>query len=217
MTAQSGRKDLVVLVADRHTEATISGLLSRRQALAIRAVTFDLFVHPERDPGCLRKSRVFLQAQSNNYAYALVVFDRDGCGRENDARVELEQQVERELEEGGWAGRASVIVIDPELEVWVWSQSPEVDRALGWSLRKPDLRTWLQSRKLLPERRQKPSDPKEALEEALRHVRKPPSAAIFAQLAGQVSTQRCTDGAFVKLRDTLQAWFGAEPRVGPSL
>jgi hypothetical protein len=105
-------------------------------------------------------------------------------------------------------------VIDPELEVWVWSQSPEVDRALGWSQRQPDLRTWLQSQDLLLERGQKPVDPKRAMHEALRCVRKPPSAAIFSQLAQNVSTQRCRDSAFLKLRSTLRTWFEAQPRVG---
>ena len=214
MTAQGRRMDLVVLVPDKHTEATIRGLLSRRQALGIRDIEFDLFVHPQRDPGCLRKSRVFLKAQVNNYAYALVVFDRDGCGRESRSRVELEQQVERELEASGWVGRASVIVIDPELEVWVWSESPEVDRALGWSDCQPDLRTWLQSQELLRERGQKPPDPKSAMQQALRRVRKPHSAAIFAQLAEHVGIQRCRDGAFLKFRNTLRTWFEAQPRVG---
>ena len=111
-------------------------------------------------------------------------------------------------------GRASVIVIDPELEVWVWSQSPEVDRALGWSQCQPDLRTWLQSQDLLQERGQKPPDPKSAMQQALRRVRKPHSAAIFAQLAEHVGIQRCRDSAFLKLRNTLRRWFEAQPRAG---
>lgn len=44
------RKDLVVLVPDKNMEASLRGLLSRCAALGLRDVTFDLFVHPERDP-----------------------------------------------------------------------------------------------------------------------------------------------------------------------
>jgi hypothetical protein len=53
MSPAPRRKDLVVLAADKNTEFTVRGLLdSRTAALGIRRVVFDVYPHPERDPGC---------------------------------------------------------------------------------------------------------------------------------------------------------------------
>jgi hypothetical protein len=62
-----------------------------------------------------------------------VLFDYYGCGAEHEmAPEEIEDEVEEKLSRSGWEDRARCVVIDPELEVWVWSDSPEVDRCLGW-------------------------------------------------------------------------------------
>lgn len=105
-----------------------------------------------------------------------------------------------------------LIVLDCGLEMWVWSDSPEVDVQLGWAGRQPDLRTWLRQQRLLPPEAGKPERPKEAMKRALYEVRKPWSSALHHALAKKVSLKRCTDGAFLKLRHTLRAWF---PTTGP--
>jgi hypothetical protein len=38
-------------------------------------------------------------------------------------------------------------------------------------------------------------------------VRKPRSSAIYLELARSVSTDRCTDPAFLKLKRCLREWF----------
>jgi hypothetical protein len=111
------------------------------------------------------------------------------------------------LSQNGWGQRTSAIVIDPELEIWVWSDSPHVDEVLGWSGRQPDLRTWLTQRGSITDRNGKPNLPKEATEAALKEVRKPRSSSIYQQLAEKVSLGRCVDPAFIKLKNTLQSWF----------
>jgi len=135
------------------------------------------------------------------------MFDREGCGKDLKPRLDLEAEVEARLQRSGWDNRASAIVLDPELECWVWSGSPKVDRALGWIGRTPTLRAWLLERGFVKEDAIKPSRPKEAMEAALREVRQPRSSAIYEDLATNVSLQRCTDPAFTKLRTTRQAWF----------
>ncbi len=103
-----------------------------------------------------------------------------------------------------------MIVIQPELEIWVWSDSTKVDECLGWAGYQPNLRNWLRERKLLAEDAIKPEDPKLAVEHALREVRKPRSAALYRQLAESVSLQRCVDPGFIRLKTTLQQWFPME-------
>lgn len=61
------------------------GLFSRHQALAIRPITFDVYTHVKRDPGCLKDSQHLLRSVIRDYKYSLVMFDRDGCGKEHES------------------------------------------------------------------------------------------------------------------------------------
>jgi hypothetical protein len=207
MSADLRRKDLILLVADKNMEASLKGLLVRSQALGLRRMVFDLYVHPERDPGCLLRAHDFLLPFVTQYERALVVLDHAGCGREAVERSVLESQLEERLGQAGWEDRAAAVVISPELENWVWSDSPHVDRALGWDSSTTPLRNWLREQGLLDAGAAKPAQPKEAVELALRIVRKPRSSAIYFELAQSVSTDRCTDPAFLKLRRCLREWY----------
>jgi hypothetical protein len=198
--------DLVVLVPDKDMESAIAGLLSRHQALGIRQIKFKIHVHPWRDSGCFLNSHNFLCLMTNRYAHALVLFDHDGCGQEGQSRESLEEMVERQLSDAGWDDRAAVIVLDPELEIWVWSSSPHVDRCLGWEGKQPKLRHWLCSQELWLENTSKPTDPKKAVEQALRKAQKPRSSSLYEQLAKAVSLQGCTDQAFAKFKAVMQRW-----------
>lgn len=201
--------DLVVLTADKNMKFAIQGLLSRPEALTIRPVSSVFFIHPESDPGCLLHADDFLRPFIKRIAHAVVMFDREGCEKEKNTRDELETEVVTALSRTGWEDRATAVVIDPELENWVFSDSAEVDTAMGWKGKIPPLRTWLESRNFLAADRTKPSRPKEAMEAALRHARMPRSSSIYGQLAARVAIGRCSDSAFKKLTSTLQAWFPA--------
>lgn len=165
MTEYPGMKDLVVLAADGQIEFAVKGLLARNQSIGFREISFDIFVHPERDPGCLLRCH-HLRPFSRQYEYALVMFDREGCGKEESPRELLEIEIEKRLFDSGWDNRAVVIILDPELEIWVWSDSPEVASVLGWVGKYPQLSVWLQEEGYLGEHIRKPKRPKEAMEEA---------------------------------------------------
>lgn len=207
---QTGHKDLIVLVADGQMAAAVGALLARGRSLRCRQISFDVAVHPQRDPGCLRGAHSILQAFSRQYSYALVMLDREGCGRQQQPREQLEAEIEERLAAYGWKDRSAAIVLDPELEIWVWSNSPEVDRLLGWSGRRPSLAEWLKAEGYLTPGMIKPRDPKRAMEEALYLARKSRSASIYRQLAERVSVERCIDPAFLKFKERLRAWFGQE-------
>lgn len=74
---------------------------------------------------------MFLRGLAAEYSRAIVMFDRDGCGSEGKSRNELVTEVVAQLEASGWAGRAAVIVLDPDLALRVWAQSPHVEQVLG--------------------------------------------------------------------------------------
>jgi hypothetical protein len=203
-------KDLVVLAADRNMELAVRGLLSTRApALGIRKVSFDTFAHPERDPGCRLKSHEFLRGFAGSYSRAIVLFDREGCGAEAKSRIELEAEVVAQLDVSGWAGRTAVVVLDPELEVWVWAQSHHVEQTLGWQGPPNGLRFRLVEEGLWKAGEPKPHAPKKAVEHALWTARKPRSSAMYQRLAETVSLAACNDEAFTKFRNVLSSWFSA--------
>ncbi len=197
--------DLVVLVADADMEAGVQSLLRRNQP-SYSGFTFKIFPHPNKDPGCRIEAHNFLRPFSNKASHAMVLFDYHGSGMEKFSRQEVEQEVEKRLECSGWKGRCAVIAISPELENWVWSNSPEVDRILGWQGRSPGLREWLKDKGLWGDT-DKPADPKEAYRRCLREAKKAWSPSLFAALASSVSFNRCKDPSFLKLKNTLAEWF----------
>lgn len=214
MTHEPSRETLIVLVADRDIQETLSKLFRRPEDLGIGQLRFDIIRHPGRDAGCRKNAANLLRPYLRTHRYGLVVFDRHGCG--SDARrEEIEQRLESDLAQNGWGRRARAVVIDPELEVWAWSGSPVVSAAMGWGGRYDELRSWLARRGLWDDDLPKPSDPKRAMIQALhgapRSTRPRRSARIFGRIAAGVSIVGCDDPAFRKLLDTLREWF---PRAG---
>ncbi len=195
---------------DKNTECIIKALLSRYQAFSIRKVTSDVFTHMERDPGCYLKADSFLRTFTRTHRYALALFDREGCGQEHYSRDELGKEVQIRLNNSGWGDRCASIVFDPEIEVWIWSNSPHLERILGWTGRSSGVFSWLRSRGFLRENQSKPERPKEALESVLRTVRKPRSSATYFEVAKTVAFQNCIDPSFLKLKHILQTWFPGE-------
>lgn len=209
MTDGRPLRDLIAVVPDGNMEFAIRTMLSRPEALKIRPITYDARRHVQRDAGCRSDCHNYLRLWLHEYRYAMVLFDHEGSGREHLERVQLEREVEGVLHINGWQNRAAAIVIDPELEAWVWSDSPVVDEVLGWAGRTPALRAWVQSATEFWHTGQvKPERPKEALDAALRKVGKRHSSSLFEDLSARVSINRCVDPAFGKFKSILQGWFG---------
>jgi hypothetical protein len=209
MSNGTATRDLVVLTADKDTQFALRGILSRYQSLGIRKLEPDFFVHPQKDPGVYHNAHDFLRFAAKTHRQALVLMDRVGSGQEGKSREELERKLEQALSRSGWEDRATAVVLDPEIEIWVWSDSSHVDHELGWSQHAHGLRPWLRKKGLLEEGSLKPEKPKEAMEAALRSARKPRSSVIYQGLAEKVSLNKCHDPAFLKLKSVLQTWFPA--------
>jgi hypothetical protein len=197
-------KDLMVLVPDKNMQFAVEGLLRRIHSLKIRSISFDIKVHSQRDPGIFTASHEFLRIFSGKYSYAMVMLDREGCGCE-EAPSQIAALIQGRLDVNGWQGRSHVIVLDPELEIWVWSNSPVVAECMGWN--DPELTLWLTNKRYIAAGSSKPSDPKSVFEEALRLRGKPRSSSIYKKLAENVGFERCTDAAFIKFKTVLMNWF----------
>jgi hypothetical protein len=202
--------DLVCLVADKSIEAAMQGILGRPKALGIRAIESETIVHPNRDPGCFHQAIWLLVGYRSRATHALVVLDRAWEGAPAGTASELEQCLEASLSVSTVTDWARAVVIDPELEAWVFSDSPHTPRALGWSGGMAALRSALTAEALWIEGEPKPRDPKAAVEWALRKARVPRSSSIYRELAGKVSLSHCEDRSFIRLRSLLGEWFGED-------
>lgn len=200
-------RDLYVLVADQDMAETMKALLSRPRSLKIGRVKYNVEKHQGHDPGCRTDSARRLRPQIEDSKYALVMFDKAGCGQESISREDIQRQVEQDLSRNGWEGRSKVIVIDPELETWVWNASNQVPEILGWAADYGNLKAWLASRGLWPADATKPPDPKQAMRAALREKNQKISSSVFGQLAESVTLSGCQCPAFRELIATLQRWF----------
>lgn len=186
------------------------GLLTKRQAaLGIRSIEFTITRHLLRDPGCRRQAVSTARSYVSDHNYALVLFDKVGSGDEGTERQRIQDAVEQDLHRNGWGNRSKAIVIEPELETWVWSASAHVGTVLGWNEGTEALRDWLRERHLWPDDEAKPPDPKSALKRAMRVKNRSPRATTFMTLARKVGLRTCKDPAFREVRETLQGWFPA--------
>lgn len=209
MTEPETPVGLLVLVADRLMKEAVETLLRRRgRALGIRGTRFRVLRHEESDPGCRANSVEIVRPHLRSAERLLVVFDYDGCGS-REAPEQIERTVEADLARNGWKGRSRVVVIVPELEVWVWGGSDGAARALGWTAGVPALRTVLAEAGLWPRGDAKPPDPKKAAEWVLRRNRKKLDADFYRDLASFADFRDCRDRAFRALRDTLREWHPA--------
>ena len=155
-------KNLVILAADKDIEHALKGLFTRPEALGIRPIEWDIWVDPQHDPACALRGVDFLSTFSGRYDYGLLIFDHVGSGREGIQPHELQESLNEDFARSPWGERARTIVLSPELEAWVWSDSPHVGGVAGWRNHQPRLRRWLTEQGWLQEGEVKPKRPKEA-------------------------------------------------------
>lgn len=205
-------KDLYILTADLDTENCIKAVLPRFQADGvIHPITFDLNRHPNRDSGCFSKGPEFIRDTGikGRYEHVLIIFDHEGCGQEKRKAVDVEHDVINRLVLNGWdRAKVDCIVIEPEIENWLWTQSLHTAKQMGWT----DLATltnWLKGKGYVFQTDGKPTRPKEAAEAATREKRIR-FMEIHGGIASIASYTNCSSPSFLKYKDTLMTWFSNE-------
>jgi hypothetical protein len=198
-------KDLVLLVADKNMQFALKGALGRPEALNIRPIEFEFRVHPGRDGGTRDTGPEVLALEQRRFTHALLALDFEGCGTDLPNAIALEAELDKRLS-SHWKEMAKSIVIEPELDVWVWGVGNSLETAIEWPPG-TSVRDWLRERGFGFEANEKPIRPKEALEAALRISGLPRSSALYQTVAEKISLRRCNDGAFIRLRKQLMEWF----------
>lgn len=208
----AGKKDLIVLVADADALRALREILARPEDLGIRSIEYAIAYEAAHDAACRLRSAETLRTFLNRFRHALVIFDRHGCSSK-ESRDTIQKRVTQNLRNNGWRDNGQAIVIEPELEAWVWGSTANVARTLGWEQSR--LERFLEQRGFLAEKDSKPPRPKEAFEAAVRKAprsrRKRVSPRLFGELAEEAPLDGCRDPAFRELRETLRTWFPPEP------
>ena len=199
--------DLVCLVADKQMKAALSTLLGRHSELDIRPITKVILQHPYHDPGCFHNPMEILRGYRQRAEHALIVLDHAWDGVPAAYGAKLESLIEDKLERDGMKSWAVPVVIEPELEAWVFNTSPHVNTVIGWTDRSPALREALEKQGFWEPETHKPSDPKKALEWIIRTTRKRRSSSLYRELAQKVNTKGCQDRAFRRMKQVLHDWF----------
>jgi hypothetical protein len=202
-------RDLVLLVPDKNTEATIRGALVRHQALGIRQIDCHILVEQDRDGGVRCRGAQVLNVVRGQYSYAAMIMDYEGSGA-NVAPAKLEAQLDGALSTS-WGDHCKAIVIEPEVDVWMWGSETHLRSTMDWEFDE-DIRSWLENQGFAFGENGKPVRPKEALEAAFRRANVPRSSARYEYVAQRLSLVNCTDAAFQRLRSALVTWFGAAVR-----
>jgi hypothetical protein len=146
-----------------------------------------------------------LALERSRFSHALLVLDFEGSGSELSDAKALEAELDHQLSVQ-WQGTAKAIVIEPELDVWVWGTENALETAIQWPTGK-NVREWCRSQGFVFEQNGKPKRPKEALEAALRVPGLPRSSALYQRIAEKISLRYCDDEAFIRLREQLTDWF----------
>lgn len=198
-------KDLFILVADKNAEYALKGALTRPQALGIRPVEFEIRTHPGRDGGTRKTGPELLALKRRQFHHGLLMLDFEGSGTDLADAVALESQLDARLH-NQWQDTAKAIVIEPELDIWIWGSDNAVELSIEWPVGK-GVREWLREQGFEFDANEKPVRPKEALEAALRVPDLPRSSALYQHIASRISLAHCKDEAFIRLRNQLLTWF----------
>ena len=207
-------RDCLFLVADKNMEGMLKGFFSRdafHHAMGCGHFNFDyrqdlVVAHGQNDPGLYTRANEFLQPYASSHRHVVVIVDAEWDGSPGEEVIT--QRLHEHLTHAGWANdRGCVVVIAPELENWVWQDSPHVCSALNFDGQFVALRAELENQGFWQPNEAKPDRPKEAVEWMLRQSRKGRSSAVYQQLAMRVTARGCTDQAFQTLRNALLRWF----------
>jgi hypothetical protein len=204
-------KDLLVYVADADALAFLRALLNRPQALGIRAVTFDIERHPQRDAGVVQSGAELTRMQKGRYQKALLICDHHGCGRDHrQSAREVEREIQGKLDSFTWENNSAVSVLVPELEEWLWSSRQALASHCGVTA--GELSQWIEERARRVRRsveELQTQQPKELFEHVMRdRIRRTISPRDFEEIGRHASVgslQSCA--SFRSVADTLRTWF----------
>ena len=208
------KRDCMFYVADLNMAETFKGFLTRpqfHQSLGCAAFEFDLLTDIKHAAGIAdslhTQAGLLLRDFQTTHKRLVVAQDCAFVGTPGQAKIL--DNLTKQLESVGWATEDFIVLaIDPELEQWIWQDSPHVEAALNHRS-PPSLRESLQKQGLWLTDNPKPNNPKKTLQDVAYKNNKRRSSAIYGEIASKVSVKHCVDTEFQRLVAQLRAWFPA--------
>lgn len=210
------KRDCVFFVADKTMRETFLGFLSREdrdRQLGCSSFLFDpaedlFFAAGQNDCGLNKRADALLSAFRHSHHKAVVALDCEWDG--SPGQAEIIKNILTQLLESGWAAdEVIVIAIEPELEQWIWQDSPVLADELRMDAPR-GLKAALSERGLWPQDAAKPPLPKELFIQLRRENNVKLSSSVFKRIAAKVPVAACQDSEFRRLVNQLQLWFPAE-------
>lgn len=167
--------DLLVLVPDKNTEFAVAGAITRHAAFGIRPINCTIRVEPGRDGGVRVRGAQLLAVERNRFDCALMILDYEGSGT-TLSPLALESELDAALAQS-WGPQGKAIVIEPEVDVWMWGAETHLQEVVGWTAELP-IRAWLESQGSDFMVNGKPQRPKEALQRLFEEAGLPRSALL---------------------------------------
>ena len=220
-------RELAVLVADEGLKQMFQAFFARENFhQSIGCTYFEIAANDikceaaQTDGAIYKRGHILARPLKYTHRRILIVLDRDWDGKRAKTAEEIRLNIESNLSRD-W-NEYAVIVIDPELECWIWVTTtadnvtyevhPHVRQCLAYES-DVSLRKWLQDIGHWGVGESKPKDPKSAYLATIKHARSQGSSirqsnAIFAKIASRISPAACVDPAFIALRNKLISWFG---------
>jgi hypothetical protein len=209
-------RDCVFLTADSTMKQALLGFLNREDRFRpynLGTANFqfdsneDLFSSATMDPGTFTTGEELLRPFQRTHRHAIIMLDADWDGSPGADAIRTD--LTARILSTGWAATAfKVVVIEPELEAWIWQRNQRVAKVLNFNS-VSEMVMAVQAAKIdWPDDKAKPMRPKEALEAVATRKRNIGfSSALHRSITETVSLVGCQDAAFIELKQTLQNWF----------
>lgn len=161
----------------------------------------------QTDPGLYANAHKNLELHKSKYNHALIVLDRQ-WNDSSKTPLDIELYITANMQRAGWAReRFEVVVIDPELETWLFQEKDIFLNAFKPFYGAQALRDHLAETGCWPKGQAKPVDPKAAIGAALQFGKSVSRPVLFKNVCSRISVKDCRDTAFIKFKETLQRWF----------
>lgn len=210
---------LCMLVPDGAYELVLPALLKERaDSLGIRRVDH---APPIKDPfkDSSYEAVSLIKPFLRSCTHFLVVRDLHGSGWEGQGSEALQAKIRCDLLKNGCPeSRTKVIIVEPEIEIWLRIGSTHMKQLVRQRARANGAEVDTLFDQVVQDKINafggfnnsgKPNDPKTVFEEVLKHFRIIRSNVLYEELAKKESMRRCQVSSFLDLVATLQTWFPA--------
>lgn len=211
-------RDIIFHLADQHMEAGFRAFFARDNWHHVLGCSqFEIDPDSERDiyrRGGYTDGGIWKHAHNNlvpfkdDYRYAVIVLDADF--EPHPGAEKLRDDITKNMLGAGWtADSFCVVVIDKELEAWLWAPNVNVAKAFGHG-DFDQMRAALAQKNLWDEGAPKPNDLKAARDLAAKLGGKKTGGPIFRGVFKGISKRACDlcqENGFIAMRTALKTWF----------